>query len=323
MSTTIEKLLLPWQNHYNRRFKQTSFDIIEKEDDVHQKIYLHSDLVRDKNHPRLFYHGKKTADVVVLTHGLSDSPWYVESIAKRFFADGANVLLPLLPAHGLKDPDVAFEDLALDGKWREEIDVAVKVAANFGQRISIGGFSTGGALGYNKILRTPTTINGGLFLFAAALSIGKVHDRLGKFGFVQKMVRNRDGKIIGIGQDPYKYPIFPKFGVTELAQIITQNQALQIGKKITQPVFIAHSVHDESADFQGIINLLTNHVEVGEAFLISQNVRHAETPLEMDVPMDYTQKALPEYEPKANPQFEDMMAAMLRFFEKKIRTNGE
>lgn len=319
MATTIEKLLLPWQKHYNRRFEKTTFNIIEKEDNIYQKIFLHSDLVKNKNHPRLFFHGKKTKDVIVLTHGLSDSPWYVESIAKRFFKAGANVLLPLLPAHGLKDPDAAFEDLALDGKWREEIDVAVQVAANFGERISIGGFSTGGALSYNKILRTPTAINGGLFLFAAALSIGKVNNQLGKFGFVQKLVKNHDGKIIGIGQDPYKYPIFPKFGVTELAQIITQNQALQVGKKITQPTFVGHSVHDESADFQGIISLLTNHVAIGEAFLISQNVRHAETPLEIDVPIDYSQKALPEYEPKANPQFEDMMAAMLYFFENKIR----
>lgn len=315
----IKQLLEPWQEHYSRRLESTTFQLVKNEEGIHRKIFLRSDLVKENNHPRLFFHGKKTKDVIILTHGLSDSPWYVEGIAKRFFAQGANVIMPLLPAHGLKDPDIALEDFALDGKWREEIDTAVEIAANFGERISVGGFSTGGALSYNKVLRTPEAINGGLFLFAGALSIGSVNDRLGGFNFIQKIVKNRDGKIFGIGQDPYKYPVFPKFGGTELAQVIAQNHALEAGKKITQPVFAAHSVHDETADMQGIMNFLKNNASIGEAFIISQNVRHAETPLEIDVPIDYTKEHAPEYEPKANPQFEDMMDAAVKFFERKVR----
>ena len=39
--------------------------------------------------------------MIVLIHGITDSPYYMEAIGKQFYAKGYNVVLPLLPAHGL------------------------------------------------------------------------------------------------------------------------------------------------------------------------------------------------------------------------------
>ena len=318
MSNALKDIIPTWVKHHKKRWGDCQFDILYGHGGVTHQAVLKSELLKKGNHPRIFFHGEQTKDAIVLTHGLSDSPWYVEAIARRFYDEGLNVILPLLPGHGLLDPDTAMEDEMLDTKWREEIDTAVELAVKLGNRISLGGFSTGGALSCNKALRNPEAIKGGLFLYAGALSIGAFNDRLAGIGIVQKMVRQQDGKIVGVGQDPYKYPIFPKFGGTELAQIITQNQRLSEGKRITQPVFAAHSLHDETADLNGILEFLKNNVERGEAFLISQNVRHAETPLAVDVPLDFSQELAPEYEPKANPQFEEMMQASLVFYRKHI-----
>jgi alpha-beta hydrolase superfamily lysophospholipase len=96
------------------------------------------------NHPNVLHHGTKTADVLVLIHGLTDSPFYMDAIGRAFHDAGVTVIFPLLDAHGLVDPDRAMEDDELAQKWRATVDHAVTVAAMLGDRISIGGFSTGG-----------------------------------------------------------------------------------------------------------------------------------------------------------------------------------
>ncbi len=315
-SKNIQKAIEDFQVHYNNRLGNAKID--------HQTIennkaccFIKSSKIKKGNSPRILHHGKVTKDVIILTHGLSDSPFYMEAVAKRFFNIGLNVVLPLLPGHGLKDPDKAMQDENLDSKWRTEIDNAVQIAQQFGKRISVGGFSTGGALSYNKILRDSEMIQGGLFLFSGAIDVKMVKE-VSRFSFLQSITKMTDGTILGIGRDPYKYPTFPYFGALELGQVIRENQKLSKGKKITQPVFAAHSVHDESAMVQGIVQLLEQSVEKGIAFLVSQNVAHAELPLDTAIKLNTRQKEGPKTAPKANPQFNDMMDSCLQFFKKEI-----
>ncbi|MCP5108211.1 MAG: hypothetical protein GY950_32800 [bacterium] len=258
--------------------------------------------------------------MIVLTHGLSDSPYYMKAIARKFFSEGANIVIPLLPAHGLIDPDKAMEDYKLDSKWKEEIDNAVEVALLLGGRVSLGGFSTGGALSLNKILRTPNKVQGGLFLFSGAIDLGIVKEKISRLKFVQHIVKVKDGKIRGIGRNPYKYPELPKFAGLELGQIINENVELILIKneKISQPVFAAHSVHDTTVKIEGIIDLLENNVEKGLAFIISENVTHSELVLAENIALDESQTEGPQYPPKANPKFNWMMDDAIRFFRKQV-----
>lgn len=315
----IQRALTQFQAHYAQRLGNTQLKI-ETIGTNQYCCLVESNKLRTGNAPRILHHGKHSKDVVILTHGLSDSPYYMEAVAQRFFKLGLNVILPLLPAHGLKRPDKALQDLELDRKWRMEIDQMVQVASLLGKRISLGGFSTGGALSYNKILRDPDMIQGGLFLFSAAIDVGLVREA-SRFSFVQSITRMTDGEISGSGRDPYKYPKFPYFGAIELSQVIRENRKLSKGKKISQPVFAAHSVHDESAKLQGIIQLLEHSVENGEAFIISERVKHASLPLEVPITLNTRQKEGPEKPPKANPKFEAMMESCLRFFKKEVRSS--
>ena len=163
-------------------------------------------------------------------------------------------------------------------------------------------------------------IKGGLFLFSAAIDV-KLVKEASRFSFVQSITKMTDGKIQGIGRDPFKYPKFPFFGALELGQVIRENKKKSRGKKITQPVFAAHSVHDESAMVQGIIQLLEQSVERGVAFLVSENVNHAELPLAADIPLNMKEKDGPKTAPKANPKFEEMIESCLKFFKKEVQKN--
>jgi pimeloyl-ACP methyl ester carboxylesterase len=287
--------------------------------------------LRENNYPMIIHHGEKTRDVIVLTHGLSDSPYYMQAIGERFYQAGLNVVLPLLPGHGLTDPDKAMEDRSLDQDWRDELDQAVEVALLLGDRVSLGGFSTGGALSLNKLLRPPRKVEGGLFLFSAAVDMGSLVETASDVPFVRWVAQSiliwRDKVISGLGPNPYKYPKLANFAGLELGQIINENedyltQLAKDDKKIPNPVFAAHSVHDARVKIAGLLDLFEKHLQHGLAWIISEKVRHEEVVLanRIDLLPDYLR--LEEFKdtktPMANPKFDLMMAAAIQFFKKSL-----
>ena len=56
----------------------------------------------------------------------------------------------------------------------------------------------------------------------------------------------------------------------------------------------------------------------GFAFIIADNVPHAELVLEKDIPLDYSKEDGPKEPPKANPDFNWMMDSALRFFKHQV-----
>ena len=310
----IEQAVQHFQQHYSNRFGSTNLSTPMLEGITEYYYIDNPDVLKQGNGPRILYHGRATDHVIVLTHGLSDSPFYLLAVAKHFFRAGCNVVMTLLPAHGLIDPDKAMEDKALDSKWKECLDNGVETAQQIGGKISIGGFSTGGALSLNKILRDPDLVDGGLFLFSGALSVGGTAESAGRVSFVQSITKLVDGKLLGIGQDPYKYPRLPNFAGLELVQIINENNSMLKKLKITQPVMAAHSINDVTALSSGITSFIESHVEKGAAIFISENVAHAHLPLDQDVPLDLSLELGPDTPPIANPQFDWMMKSVLDFF---------
>lgn len=85
------------------------------------------------------------AGVVVLLHGLTDSPYSLRHVARRYLANGFLVVAPRLPGHGTVPAgltEVEWED------WMAATRLAVREAAARapGRRLEIVGFSNGGAL---------------------------------------------------------------------------------------------------------------------------------------------------------------------------------
>jgi pimeloyl-ACP methyl ester carboxylesterase len=272
------------------------------------------------NYPNVMHHGRRTTDAIVLIHGLTDSPFYMDAIGRRFLAAGCNVVLPLLPAHGLKDPDQAMEDDELAEKWKATVDQAVAVAHLLGDRVSIGGFSTGGALSVNIALRHPDQIDGAIFLFSGALNIGTMNQLAGKSKLLAPaLTRREDGIYRGEGPNPYKYPVFTLFGALQLTKIIAENNALLKQHHLRPAVFAAHSLADTDALIQGIGELFRQPGVRGLGFVIAEDppVPHASVVLAEDIPLDLSKQtpgAAPPAPVRANPWFGPMMDLAMVFF---------
>jgi esterase/lipase len=309
-----------FQKHYAQRLTETSIHYVDTEDNQKRRILISSPDVKLGNEPMIYVHPHPVSHTIILVHGLSDSPYYMQAIAKSFFDAGTNVILPLMPGHGLKEPDKAMEDFKLDEKWRTEIDVIYDVASKMASVISLGGFSSGGALCYNKILRDSDMINGGLFLFAAAIDVRLIKG-IGQSTFLERIAKITDGKIQGHGMDPYKYPKLPFFAAAELGQIINQNRLLEKDKTITQPVFAAHSINDITAKLDAVKLLIKEHANTGMLYILSNGMAHAELPLQEDIILNKNfELGKPAY---ANPDFDLMIKSCIDFYRKYVLESEE
>lgn len=328
--------------HYEERLNEGEAKRIAPKllSDVEQPVpsavpgfYFDHPKLRAGNGPRILYHGERTSDVIILTHGFTDSPFYMQAIAESFYEEGLNVILPLLPAHGLKEPDELIRDEQLDTRWRKTLDHSVEVAKRLGDKISIGGFSTGGALGLNKMLRSPGQIEGGLFLFSAALSLGKWVDRIGNNEWVEWTISffMDQEAVPGDGPDPYKYPVLPLSVASEIVEIIRENnQLLRKEGEWNSPVFAAHSKQDQTTPIRGVADFLDQYVPLEKRlfFEIEQDVMHASLPLKESVPIDLSKIGVDLKDEdcrkqkceewlrhvQANPLFAEMMEKALGFF---------
>lgn len=305
-------------SYYKKRLGKIEPNFMEQKSGIEQIISFLSPALKKDNHPRIFYHGHPTKDVIILTHGLSDSPYYVKDIGKKFYKAGCNVILTLLPGHGLVDIKGKMEEEKLKRKWKKELDVAVDVAKALGKRISLGGFSTGACLSLNKALRDPKLISGGLFLFSAALDLGYIAHGSNYFPFAHTIARYTDGKLESIGSNPYRYPYLNNAAGLEVVRLIDETWKRLENKKINQPVFIAHSVHDVRVSFGGIHTFMSAHVKKGFTFLISENIAHSQLVLKKPITLDLNQKHGVRETPPANPKFNWMMENAIRYFQEEV-----
>lgn len=94
----------------------------------------------------LLTHGGPTHRVVILLHGLTNSPKQYEHFAARLFASGDNVYIPRLPHHAERNGTAA----SLAGLTAEELwhysDSAVDVAVGLGHSVTVAGVSAGGTI---------------------------------------------------------------------------------------------------------------------------------------------------------------------------------
>ena len=282
--------------------------------DYYTRFNIDPELVRKDCEPKIMLQDPPTEKAIILIHGLSDSPFFMEAIGKRFYQWGYNVFIPLLDGHGLKNLD-KFKGFKLE-TWIENVNFAIQEAQNKYQSkiISIGGLSKGGALSIWKILNSPTEINGGIFLFSTALhlagKVGKLKETLLRTPIILPIavfLEDQFGRKL-IGEHPYRYSRIDKKGASELSRLIDaiDRQVQKIERnQINKPIFAVHSESDRVADIQGIEQFIAlNNPEKTYFFKILKEfqVSHASVVLEFDV----RAKTGFILEPK-NPLFEEMM----------------
>lgn len=296
--------------------------------------YFSLDNIRPGNHPRAMVHDQQAANSIILVHGLSDSPYYMKALGEFFHHKlGYNVYLPLLQGHGLRDPR-GMESVQLD-EWKKNVSFAIREARDSRTRVSVGGFSTGGALCYQMAVENPD-VSGALYLFSAALDLsdkntlitGNLKElALRSKRFVDLTERGRslvkratslfnNDEETGpdlIGQNPYKYKYIDLDGAHQLAKLIQETDHITAGfnneNRFATPVFIAHSESDKTVD----ISALRQLAEVCEQsdtlyFPAALEIGHAEVVLDADImPSD------PDKPQNRNPEFSEMTRRITEF----------
>ncbi|MGD1872782.1 MAG: alpha/beta hydrolase [Mastigocoleus sp.] len=301
--------------------------------------------IRGGCHPRIFSHQGQQENGIVLIHGLTDSPYFLQEIGEYFHSHMQfNVYIPLLAAHGLKQPQ-GMKDASLKA-WKEEVLFAVSEAQKSCKNVSIGGFSTGGSLSVYTALNFPEQIKGGVFLFSAALDLAKeagnlfeiilrsplanIQDYLEDAGFNLARFNplnfnsfnfnffNQSDGLIDDSPDgnPYRYSRIDTGAAQQLSYLIREIEQLTElpGKKksLIQPVFAVHSESDDIADINGVKELIDKS-QKAQLFRIGKNffVPHTSVLLKSIVKSPNGSPLEP-----SNPFFDEMMESIYGFAKK-------
>ncbi len=94
--------------------------------------------------PRAFLHDQPTGQVIVLLHGLTNSPEQFDKLGRELFERGHNVVLPLTPGHG--EEDVMTTALAefTAAQMLDAANKAVTISRGLGRKVAVAGLSVNG-----------------------------------------------------------------------------------------------------------------------------------------------------------------------------------
>ena len=172
---------------------------------------------------------------ILLTHGLTDSPYHMRHLAAFFQRMGFRVMAVLLPGHGTQPGDL------LDVHWQEWEKALIYGADTLAAEVEelyLGGLSAGAALSvlqasHDKRVR-------GLFLFSPAFEIDLRAKWANLHRFYSRWAPKEAWVNVMQDRDPYKYESFCK---NAAAQMYALTQALpRAAAKI--PLFVVASADD-------------------------------------------------------------------------------
>lgn len=143
-------------------------DILEKVRQSELEIGLRNAACRSQ----FLVHPYTTSKVCLFLHGFTAGPYQFEPLGKALFNQGYNVLVPLQPGHGLAGDWNSHNPppLATDIKTYQEFVLNwVEIAKTLGEKVVVGGLSSGGTLTAWLALEYPQEVDRAL-LFTPYLS---------------------------------------------------------------------------------------------------------------------------------------------------------
>ncbi len=86
-------------------------------------------------------HGRRTPDVYVLLHGLTNCPAQFRAFGDQLYSAGANVIIPRTPYHGLADRLTDDQRLLTAQAMIDSANLAIDLARGYGERVTVIGLS--------------------------------------------------------------------------------------------------------------------------------------------------------------------------------------
>lgn len=218
----------------------------------------------------------RSRKVVVLFHGLSDSPFYMKDVARIFRAHGYDVVAPTLDGHGTKPEDL----LEIESKqWTSSTDAWIAWAQKNWSKVSVGGFSTGGALSLRLAALNPELQS--VFLFAPAVKIKDPKASQSCIPFAHKM--RKDGKWVlsSSAATPVKYNKKTLASICALYKVGRQIEPM--AEKIKQPIWTAVSSDDDTVSSVSTLSYLNQTPSQKKSILVvgsDQGMKTLETEMQ-------------------------------------------
>jgi len=188
---------------------------------------------------------------VLLTHGLTDSPYFMRHLAAFFQQNGFRVMAILLPGHGTQPGDL------LDVKWQEWAKAVAYGAdrlADEADEVYLAGYSAGGALSVYQSLRDDRVR--GLFLFSPAFKVSPRAAYANLHKLYSWLIPSEKWVDIKSDIDIYKYESFPKNAAAQMHALTRELEAQLQTHEINIPVFAAASADDMTVNSSATIEFI-------------------------------------------------------------------
>jgi esterase/lipase len=191
--------------------------------------------------------GKPYRRGVLLTHGLSDSPYHMRHLGEFFRRSGFRVIAVLLPGHGTQPGDlldVRWED------WAETVAYGVQCLADEVDEVYLAGFSAGAALSLYQAHKDERVC--GLFMYSPALEIASRARWASLRRLYSWLLPRHAWLAVMPDRDVFKYESFCMNAVTQMWRL---TQALPRGE-LQIPVFVVASADDATVVSAATLNFL-------------------------------------------------------------------
>ena len=179
---------------------------------------------------------------VLLTHGLTDSPYFMRYLATFFQENGFRVMAILLPGHGTQPGDLLEVNWQ---EWAKAVAYGTDQLAAEVDEVYLAGYSAGSALSINQSLHDLRVR--GLFLFSPALKISPRAAQAHWHKFYSWLYPAAKWVNLKPDKDIYKYESFPKNAAAQMHKLTQVVNAQLQTHPLDIPVFAAASQDDSTA----------------------------------------------------------------------------
>jgi len=190
---------------------------------------------------------------VLLTHGLTDSPYFMRHLAEFFRQNGFRVMAILLPGHGTQPGDL------LDAHWQEWAEAVAYGTDRLAEEVDevyLAGLSAGAALSIHQSLRDDRVR--GLFLFAPALKVSPRAKWANLHKLYSWLIPSAKWVDIKPDRDIYKYESFPKNAAAQMHALTGNLRAQLQTHEMSIPVFAVASEDDVTVDTSATLEFMAH-----------------------------------------------------------------
>jgi esterase/lipase len=239
----------------------------------------------------LMAHGGRTGRVVVLFHGLTNSPRQYEHIASHLYASGDTVYIPRLPHHAESGGTVRTLAALTAEELQHCADSAIDIAYGLGDSVVAVGVSAGGTL-VAWIAQHRPDVHRALII-APVLEIGRVPS------FLAAPLMNLGLRLPNITRNLPADPARPdrQRGVSTRAVA----QLLRLGSAVRQ---VAQRTPSLTRDIVFVVNANDHTVKTSPALELARrwsaggaSVAVFQFPRSLHLPHDITEEAYPDADP--------------------------